>query len=416
MISGNLFKVRQFARRLWVRAALVSALAFIAPLAALPLASLLPDWVLAKITEDTVRSLLDILANSMLAVTTFSLTIMVTAHLAADQGASPRGHRLLREDGRTQTVLATFVGSFVFALVSIVLLQTGFATSNSFSGFYLMTLVVFAVVILTILRWIGQLASLGSIEATIRSAEDQARRVLDSRNAKPFLGAHRFIPGTVPGDAHSLASTVGGYIRHIDTAQLSKCAQERQARVFVAAMPGDFVSRGQTLAHIAMDTMTDKDEAAFAACFTIGHERDFDQDPIFALHVLTEIADRALSPGINDPGTARDVTVRLALLLDGVETETEPDTPEAPLIHVPPMDRMALLHETFDPIARDGRAFLDVHDALQRAFATLSRHRDPEMADAARAMSGRALEYARQGLLIPKDMDRLHQAAPIDPD
>lgn len=412
VISGTLFKVRQFARRLWVRAALVSALAFVAPLAALPLASLVPDWVLTKITLETVRALLDILANSMLAVTTFSLTIMVTAHLAADRGASPRGHRLLREDGRTQTVLATFVGSFVYALVSIVLLQTGFATEASFSGFYLMTLVVFAVVILTILRWIGQLASLGSIEATIRAAEDQARQVLAERKKRPFLGARRFVPGGVPRDAHSVASPKAGYIRHIDTARLSTCAGERQAIVYVAASPGDFVAQGAPLAHIAIDMLTDEAESAFAACFTIGQDRSFEQDPAFALRVLTEIADRALSPGINDPETARDITMRLVMLLTDLEPENEADDPAAPLVHVAPLNRNALLYNCFDPIARDGRAFFDVQLDLQKAMTILSGHRDPEIAGAAIEISKRALEYARQGLLIPEDIDRLARVAP----
>ena len=412
MISGHLFLLREFARRLWVRAALISALAFVAPLAALPLASFLPDWVLAKIREETVRSLLDILANSMLAVTTFSLTIMVTAHLAADQAASPRGHRLLTEDGRTQTVLATFVGSFVYALMAIVLLQTGFASEATFSGFYLMTLVVFAVVILTILHWIGQLASLGSIEATIYAAEDCARAVLDNRNALPFLGGRRLIPGSVPSDAHSLASPTSGYIRHIDTARLSEFAGERQGAVFIAAVPGDFVGRGDTLAHISVDTFTDNDEKRLAASFTIGGERSFDQDPIFALRVLTEIADRALSPGINDPGTARDVAVRLALLLEDFSGEAEPDDPVAPLVHVPDLDRMNLLLQTLDPIARDGRAFVEVQLDLQKALTRLARHRDTALAEAARAVSDRALEYARNGLPIESDFRRVADVAP----
>src|SRR6056297_4187666 len=124
MISKVFFHAQRVSRQLWVRASLISLLAVLAAAISPLIAPLLPDSVFDKIDESTVRSLLDILANSMLAVTTFSLTIMVTTHLAASQQITPRAHRVLREDPRTQIVLATFVGAFVFAMTGIVMLQT----------------------------------------------------------------------------------------------------------------------------------------------------------------------------------------------------------------------------------------------------------------------------------------------------
>jgi hypothetical protein len=47
----------------------------------------------------------------------------------------------------------------------------------------------------------------------------------------------------------------------------------------------------------------------------VGDVRSFDQDPRFGAVVLTEIASRALSPGMNDPGTAIDVIGRAVRLL-----------------------------------------------------------------------------------------------------
>ena len=414
MISGHLFRIRQVARLLWVRAALISALAFVAPLVAKALAPLMPDWVLANMNQDTVRSLLDILANSMLAVTTFSLTIMVTAHLAADRGASPRGNRLLRQDGRTQTVLATFVGSFVYALVSIVLLQTGMVGEQSLSGIYLMTLVVIGLVILTILRWIGQLDALGSIEGTMKSAEKSARDAIETRQQSPFLGGRRLVPGTVPNAADALLAKASGYVRHVDTDAMSELAQEVGATIFVRAVPGRFIGYGETLAKVAGADLMDDLEESLRDCFTIHAERSFEQDPIFALLVLTEIADRALSPGINDPGTARDVIARLTLILQDFEGESDPDEPAAPYVHVPELALDDLMREIFDPIAREGRSLLEVQLDLQKAIAILARHPNTALADAAREMSQRALAYARMGLALDGDIDRVRAAAPAD--
>ncbi len=70
--------------------------------------------------------------------------------------------------------------------------------------------------------------------------------------------------------------------------------------------------------------------------FSIGTIRTFDQDPRFGLCVLTEIAERALSPAVNDPGTAIDILGRavrvLSLWTDRGEVQLS-----FPLLWVPPI-------------------------------------------------------------------------------
>lgn len=407
MISKFVFKAREIGQRLWVRTALISALAFVAPLIAPAVTAIVPARLFDAIDTAQVRSLLDILANSMLAVTTFSLTIMVTAHLAADQSASPRGHRLLQNDGRTQTVLATFVGSFVFALVSIVALQTGYLSKDANGAYYMMTLVVFGIVIVTILRWIGHLSSLGSIEATIASAEATARDALNTRAGSPFLGGHRLTPNKIPEAASSIASRTGGYVQHIDSSKLSSLLEKKPATAYLAVLPGQFVFQGQALAYVDADYFTDKDEAEMAACFTLGARRSFSQDPNFALGVLTEIAERALSPGINDPKTAVDVIGRLALLLDDFPGEKPQTSPKAPAIHVPSVDMTGLLMDVFEPVARAGAANPDVQICLQSALSRLASHRDPEVSKASKMVSAHALAHSDDALLLISDRERV---------
>ena len=68
-------------------------------------------------------------------------------------------------------------------------------------------------------------------------------------------------------------------------------------------MPGAFVAVGDPL--VLAGKMLDEDDAASAAkAFTIDDDRTFGLDPRYGLIVLAEIAMKALSPGINDTGTA----------------------------------------------------------------------------------------------------------------
>lgn len=69
--------------------------------------SMIPESVSVKVGAEAVDNILNILASSMLAVTTFSLSIMVTAYGSATTNVTPRATRLVVEDVTTQNVLAT---------------------------------------------------------------------------------------------------------------------------------------------------------------------------------------------------------------------------------------------------------------------------------------------------------------------
>ncbi|BBE64520.1 hypothetical protein TRKP064_p0021 (plasmid) [Klebsiella pneumoniae] len=69
---------------------------------------MIPESVSVKVGAEAVDNILNILASSMLAVTTFSLSIMVTAYGSATTNVTPRATRLVVEDVTTQNVLATF--------------------------------------------------------------------------------------------------------------------------------------------------------------------------------------------------------------------------------------------------------------------------------------------------------------------
>ena len=97
-------------RRLWFRATLISLLAVAAALLSLLISPFLPDGLSAGTGADSVDRILNILATSMLAVTTFSLSTMVSAYSAATSNVTPRATKLLIEDTTTQNTLATFVG------------------------------------------------------------------------------------------------------------------------------------------------------------------------------------------------------------------------------------------------------------------------------------------------------------------
>lgn len=197
MISRWQLIFRQAGRKLWFRAALFALAAVISALASIVFKSAIPPSVSVKVGADAVDNILNILASSMLAVTTFSLSTMVTAFGSATTHVTPRATKLVVEDSTTQNVLATFIGSFLFSLVGIIALNMGAYGEQGRVILFAVTLVVIALILVTLLRWIHHLTSLGSVDETTsrveRVALDVLARVLNLLVSAPGPGGKAIV-------------------------------------------------------------------------------------------------------------------------------------------------------------------------------------------------------------------------------
>ncbi|ATI41746.1 hypothetical protein CBW24_06885 [Pacificitalea manganoxidans] len=416
MISKQLWRLRRVLRKLWVRAAGIALLALVALAAAALLRPLIPDEAVERLGEDAVMPLLSILASSMLTVTTFSLTVMVSAHMQASSQITPRSHRLLLEDTTTQTVLATFLGAFVYALTAIILFRSHIYGATAAVVVFGFTVIVVALVILAVLRWIAHLSRLGSLDETLDQVEERVRDTLRRFRHAPTMGARRLADrDDLPAGLTPVACDRGGHVQFVDMAALARMAEDYSTKIYLPYGPGAFCAPGSPVAHIGRsDAALVK---AVAEAFTFGPVRTFDQDARFGLTVLSEIASRALSPGLNDPGTAIEVTGRVERLLCEAQPETEPFEPPrgAERIHLHPTTEADLIEDYFHPVARDGAGMIEVALRLQRALNSLKaaaqRTDRPDMDRAARAAQDRLLEHAEAALPLASDREKLRALA-----
>ncbi|SMH51293.1 DUF2254 domain-containing protein [Mesorhizobium australicum] len=402
-------------RRLWFRASIISLLSVAAALVSIVVAPYLPAGISAKIGADSVESILTIIASSMLAVTTFSLSTMVSAYSAATSNVTPRATRLLIQDTTAQNVLGTFVGSFLYSLVALITLSTGSYGERGRVVLFVVTVGVVLLIVVTLLRWIDYLLGFGRVGETTAKVEEAAERALKDRHRNHYLGGAPLTLGEpVPPDATPVFADRVGYVQHLDIAALAEAGEARKTKVWVGATPGTFVDPGRPLVWVGVPLSKDN-EAAFREGYTVGEERTFDQDPRFGLSVLAEIASRALSPGINDPGTAIDVIGRTVRILSvwtaKPERDAEPEEPRFPDVFVPSLEPAEMFDDVFHPIARDGAGQAEVQIRLQKAFAALARCGDGRFRDDALRHSREALERAERALDQPSDIARVRGAA-----
>lgn len=371
-----------------------------------------PDFV-PSISAETIETLLKVIAASMLVIATFAVGSMVSSYAAASGSATPRSFPLVISDDVSQNALSSFMGSFIFSIVSLIALLNGFYDKGGRFALFCLTLFVFAAVILTFVRWVDQIARLGRLGTTIDKAEAAAAKALQARLRAPTLGGVLVRPWSEEGEPVYGESV--GYVQRLEIPRLQEYAEQTGTRIAVAALPGTFAMPGRPLAFIIAtpEETAEVDREQIAACFQIADDRTFDDDPRFGLVVLSEIASRALSPAVNDPGTAIDIIgtfVRLFVIWNKSVEEEEKIVCEYDRIEVPEISIHDMFDDAFMAIARDGAGAVEVGVRLQKALHALAKVGDKNMQKAAEHHARLAIARAEQALELPEDLDAIRSA------
>ncbi len=417
MISKWRWLLTQLTRTLWLRASLFAVLAIVTALIAIPVQTLIESPLPFEIGAEAVRGILNILASSMLAVTTFSLSVMVSAYAAASSSATPRATQLVRQDSTTQNVLATFIGSFLYSLVGIIALSTDLYGENGRLVLFTVTIGVIILIVVTILRWIEHLSLLGRLSETTNRVEDALTEAIKQRIDYPCLGAKRLDKENPPKKGKNAVYIEKiGYIEHIDLGGLNRCAESNETEICLYIEPGHFVHPGEAIAYYD-GTQSDTIDDTIRKALTISDLRSFDQDPRFGFTVLAEIASRALSPAVNDPGTAIDILSRAVRVLSlWREHKKLDDTDENiayPHVRMPEVKLDNLFDDIFLPICRDGAGMLEIHIRLQKSLLALKQISPECFADCVNKHSELAYQRALLALNLDADKDRLQKLREI---
>ena len=401
----------QLTRRLSWRASLIGFMGVAAAVIAAFAERFIPWDLPYSIDASSVLGILTIMASSMLAVTTFSLSVMISAFGAATSNVTPRATKLLMEDSTTQNVLSTFIGAFLFSMVGIVLLETGVYGESGHLVLFFFTVTVIVLIVISLLRWINQLTLLGRVGETTDRVENATLKAINQRLDMPYLGGQRL-------DTQYLAKTYKvpvrvdcvGYVQNVDMHALNALSAHLEIDISLCAIPGCFVYPHTNLLYLHTKPGEELHEHHLHAAqhaFTVAKERTYDQDPRFGLAVMSEIGSRALSSAINDPGTAIDILGRLTRLMAawsrGRNLEHQAIFPR---IFVPPLSTADLFEDAFALMARDGAGLIEVQLRLQKNLHALAKMGDTEFRTAALEMAEVALLRAEQAL--PFERDRLH--------
>ncbi len=271
---------------------------------------------------DAALSILSTIATSMISVTGLVFTITIVVLQLASNQFTPRVLSTFLSSRITQTTLGVFLATFIYSLTVMRSVRGSFQGTDPFVPQASVT-VAFLFVVASLglfLAFIRHVTTSIQVANVISGVGDRAVQVIDelypARAGESPVAGPTWSPSPGAARVEIRCSHGHGSVTELDFPALVGLAAEHGAVLDVQVQSGDFVVEGQALAR-AWGVADLPEEAAIkvANAVGLGPERLMNQDLAFGIRQLVDIADRALSPSLNDPTTACQVVDQLHRIL-----------------------------------------------------------------------------------------------------
>ena len=365
--------------------------------------------------DDAARAIMTTIAGAVLGVagTTFSITIAVLS-----MASSQFGPRLLRNfltDTPNQFVLGAFIGTFSYSLLVLKAIHkydVGFGVPQLAVTFAIIMAIICA---LLLVYFVQHMVHAIQASHVIQGASNEAIKNIhywykdrcDIEHQRDV--EHHDIEQFHTWPATPIYPPSSGYIQQIYLESLITLTQDYGGMVHINANLGDFVTDRNIIgyfykrpaAHSDNRHQTNTPKLAivprapdglfwqrFASCIRIEQRLSHSNDIAYSLGQMTEIAVRALSPGINDPKTAVNCVQSLTTCLS-IMMRRQPPSPYR--FYIPSPDKSN----------SDNSSVESVNNKPRVAILAVVTH-TPKISDFIDASLGEIRHYATADLMVLK--------------
>ena len=291
---------RTFRRSLWLMPVLAIGLVLVvAPL--FRWVDRATGWTWFNFAPEGARTILGAFTASMLTFVVFVVSsLLIVVQLASAQ-LTPRIIAMVFADWRLKWVLSAFTFAYTYTIAASGRIND--MTPQLPVAFAIVCNLVCIAIFFWFVQWLG--GSLRPI-AVLEAVAQEGRTVVESVYPEPFDPAEEQQGwSAAPESDASTVEHVGtsGVVLAFDQRDLVAIAERADVVIELVPQVGDFVARGDPLFRVRSGGRP-VEAGALRASVAIGPERTMEQDPRFAFRIMVDIANKALSPAINDPTTA----------------------------------------------------------------------------------------------------------------
>ncbi len=385
---------------------------------------------------DLAKTILSTLAGSLFGMITISFsTIMVVLTMYSSQ-FSPRTMQDFLHNKVTLKVLGIFIGGFIYTIITLLFLRNEGADKVVFTA--VMGVIIAIVCLAYFVYFIHHVANSVQVNLLIEKLRDEIIQIVDKieertdKNEQIRNDAPEDMNDILSGDSYYIYSKKNGFIQHIYEIKLAKLANNKNIIIRAEKMIGDYVTKNSKLFSIwpqetehkinfednnqiernvhdlvkednnkpkvplksskrelenEEEEVIEIDNAEkFLDFVVIGNERSKNDDIEFGLLKLTEVALKAISPGINDPNTAIFCINQLGLVMSriavsGIENTYHYNEEGHLRLILEDITFKELLYKTFFQICHYGREDVSVAGSILDALLIIAEGSPQEIKD-----------------------------------
>lgn len=250
--------------------------------------------------KDTARTILSTIISGIMSIMVFSFSMVMLLLNQASSNFSPRVLPSLIANKKHQFVLGVFIGTIVYCLLVTINILPDHRTYNvpGFATFFGVLLGLFCLALFVyFLHSISKSIQIGYIleklyKDTLQGIESEIAKKSQRRKVLPNHN-----------NWQTVRSTETGYLQRIIEQHLLDFAKKHETSILITVPEGKFVIKDEPICKVAngLDEETRKE---IASCLLFSTEERIEQNFVMGFKQITEIVVKAMSPGINDPGTA----------------------------------------------------------------------------------------------------------------
>lgn len=376
-------------------------------------------------SPDDARAVLSAIATGTITVVTLVLTLTLVAIQLASGQLSPRTIVNFLGDRFQQATVGVVLGTATLSLFGLRSLRV--ASEAEIQPPDLTVLAAVTATVISLIMLVISVDRTASRLAVGQLVRDIAQETCDLA-ARRYGGTTDRVAAEQPGRLHGsvpaddtttdarcqvdIAADVSGWVQYIDEAALIAAVPD-DAEIELLRPVGTFVLAGMRFVTVrSKQDLDDEARGHLAGALVVGDSRTTQQDIGFGFTRMTDIGLRALSPGINDPNTAREVILRTAQVVLTLQ-EYQLDAPVVEFDGRRIVRRQAPTHDdfaraAFDQLrrgAKDDVAVLQTMAAVLHTIVAETERRD---------LPGATDELHRQRDLVEKRLEELGESVILD--
>ncbi|GGX34857.1 DUF2254 domain-containing protein [Aquimarina muelleri] len=268
-------------------------------------------YLLVK-NNETARTILSTLFGGILSLTVFSFTMVMVVLNQASSNFSPRLLPGLISDKKHQIILGFYIGTILYSIILLMSLGVYGASSNAI-GFSVMISAILGIFCIGLfVYFIHSISQAIQIHNIINRIYHSSAKFLEKEKKEQNNSLYNI--DTTDHFWKIIRSKKTGYYKSFDSRFIEDSLKNKDNIIEIIPYADQHVWEGDPVFKIK-NPITDKELESLHICLYILSNRHHEDSSIGGMIKLTEVAVKALSPGINDPGTAINVISKLGQLL-----------------------------------------------------------------------------------------------------